>query len=142
MADPVDPADWIDLASGQPVAGAPLGMLLSAHAAATPDRPAFTLGPTSLSFAAFDRRANRRARHLAGWGIAAGDRVILAMANRSDYLEGAFALWKIGATPCPVSERLAPAEFAEIFALADPRAVIGAPGLPVDAGRQIGRAHV
>ncbi|ARR56712.1 AMP-dependent synthetase [Rhizorhabdus wittichii DC-6] len=135
MAEPVDPADWINPASGQPVAGAPLGMLLSAQAAATPDRPAFTLDEISLSFAAFERRANRRARHLIDRGIAAGDRVMLAMANRPDYLECAFALWKIGATPCPVSERLAPAEFAEIVALADPRAVIGSPGLPVDAHR-------
>nr|WP_047166177.1 AMP-binding protein [Sphingomonas sp. Y57] len=135
MAEPVDPAAWIDLASGQPIGGAPLGMLLSAQAAATPDRPAFTLGETSLSFAAFDRRANRRARHLIDRGIAAGDRVILAMANRPDYLECAFALWKIGATPCPVSERLAPAEFAEIVTLAEPRAVIGASGLAVDAPR-------
>jgi bile acid-coenzyme A ligase len=125
MAEPIEPGDWIDPASGQPRDGAPLGMLLSAQAAATPRRPAFTIGGITLDFGTFDRMANRRARHLAAWGVAPGDHVVLAMANRPEYLECAFALWKIGATPCPVSERLVPTEFAEIVALADPRAVIG-----------------
>ncbi len=97
---------WIDPATGQPVDGAPLGLLLSIHAELTPDRPAMTIGRRSYSFAEFDRAANRRARALADNGVDAGDRVILAMANRAEYLESAFALWKIGATPCPVSHTL------------------------------------
>lgn len=123
--------DLIDRLTGQPRNGAPLGMLLTAQARATPDRPAFSIGGISLSFAAFESLANRRARDLATRGIGTGDRVILSMTNRPEYLECAFALWKIGATPCPVSHRLPPAEFAEILMLSQAVLVIGTPGLPV-----------
>jgi len=125
----------IDLATGQPRDGTPLGLLLSAQAQATPERLALSLGDTHLSFAAMDKLANRRARHLVLQGLRKGDRVILAMPNRFEYLECAFALWKIGATPCPVSHRLAPAEFSEILALSQARMVIGSPHLPVPLGQ-------
>lgn len=35
---------WVDPATGQPRDGAPLGMLLTAQAELTPDRPAMTIG--------------------------------------------------------------------------------------------------
>lgn len=125
----VRPEDWIE-PSGQPKYGSPLGILLSAHAAATPDRPAFTIGDASYDFATFDRMANRRARALTAWGIKPGDRAILSMPNRHEYVECAYALWKIGAIPCPVSERLVPAEFEAIVGLAEPACVIGTAELP------------
>lgn len=127
--------EWIDPASGQPHVGAALGMLLTAQAAATPDRPAASFGDRTWSFAELDAAANRRARDLVGAGVRANDRVILAMPNRVEYLECAFALWKIGAIPCPVSQRLAGSEFAEILTLADAAMVVGSPDLPVPASR-------
>lgn len=125
----IETGRWIDLVSGQPLPGAPLGMLLSAQAAATPDRPALTIAGQTWSFAAFEAAANRRARDLAARGVSPGDRVILAMPNRAEYLQCAFALWKLGAVPCPVSHRLAPAEFAAIQDLCEARFVIGTAGL-------------
>lgn len=124
--------EWIDPASGQPHNGAPLGMLLSAHAAATPDRPAMTIDGRTWNFAAFDLAANQRARDLRAHGIGAGDRIILSMPNCAEYLQCAFALWKIGATPCPVSHRLANDEFAAILELSGAVRVIGLPDLSVD----------
>ena len=124
---------WVDPATGQPRDGAPLGMLLTAQAELTPDRPAMTIGGRCWTFAPFEAMANRRARDLLRRGIGAGDRVVLSMPNRADYLQCAFALWKIGAVPCPVSHRLATPEFAEILDLSGAKLVIGEAGLPVPA---------
>jgi bile acid-coenzyme A ligase len=121
----IDPADLIDPATGQPRNGAPLGLALTAHAVLTPDRRAMTIGERTWSFAAFDAAANRWARRLLADGVVPGDRVVLSMPNRADYLICAFALWKIGATPCPVSDRLTDAEFRTILDLSEARHVIG-----------------
>lgn len=126
--------ELIDLATGQPHNGAPLGALLTAHAMATPDRPALTVAGRTFTFAELDAMANRRARDLAALGLGSGDRVILSMPNRHEYLECAFALWKIGAVPCPVSHRLAPAEFEAVLRLSEAKRVIGVGTLPVPAG--------
>lgn len=126
---------WIDPASGQPRNGAPLGILLSAHAQCTPNHPAFTIAGASHSFAQLDALANRRARDLTARGVRPGDRVILSMANRVEYLECAFALWKIGAVPCPVSHRLHATEFQTILDLSGARLVIGSSDLPVASAK-------
>ncbi len=125
--------DWIDPASGQPREGTPLGMALTAQALATPERLAMTIGGQSWTFSTFEELANQRARDLLSKGIEAGDRVILSMPNRVDYLLCAFALWKIGATPCPVSERLTEPEFRAIVDLSGARHVIGSASLPASA---------
>ncbi|AEG51251.1 o-succinylbenzoate--CoA ligase [Sphingobium chlorophenolicum L-1] len=126
---------WIDPATGQPLAGTPLGMALSAQARATPDRSAMTIGGRSWTFAAFDALANQRAQSFLVKGMVAGDRVILSMPNRVDYLLSAFALWKIGATPCPVSDRLNEEEFRAIVALSGARHAIGPVSLPRSEAR-------
>lgn len=131
----IDPAAFVDPATGQPRDGAPLGLLLSAQALLTPDRPAMTIGGRTWTFAAFERAANQWARRLLADGVVAGDRVILSMPNRADYLQCAFALWKIGATPCPVSERLTGQEFSAIRDLSVARHIIGLSSLPVGAAR-------
>lgn len=118
------PDIYIDMATGGPLPDAPVGMLLSAQAAAAPDAPALTIDATCLTFAELDRRANRRARQLAEAGVLRGDRVIIALGNRPEYFDCAFALWKLGATPCPISNRLKPQEFDAIVDLAEPRLVL------------------
>lgn len=112
---------------GQPRDGAPLGAVLSAHAAATPDAPAVTLSGQCWTYAEIDRSANRRARLLAArYDVTVGDRVVISMPNRVEFLEAAFAVWKLGAIPCPVSHRVADAEFASLLAQIQPRCIIGA----------------
>lgn len=130
----IDPSDYIDIETGQPLVNAPLGMCLTAHAIATPDRPAFTIAGTTQSFAQFEAAANRIARDLLQRGVSHDDRVALAMPNRAEYLQTAFAVWKIGATPCPVSHRLAESEFLSIIALLSPTLVAGESWLPVSSG--------
>lgn len=122
----------VDAATGQPCEGAPFGILLSVQAALTPDAPALTFGDQSLSFAVLEQRANRRARQLAKAGVGAGDRVLIALGNRPEFMECAFALWKLGAVPCPISNKLRPAEFAAIEELAEPRLTLtDEPGLAI-----------
>jgi bile acid-coenzyme A ligase len=115
-------------ANGQPANGAPFGALLTAQAQARPDAPAVTVAGQTMSFAALDRAANRRARWLAGQGVAQDDIVLLALPNGLAYYECAFAVWKLGATPGHVSYRLALPEIAAIIELARPALVLGERG--------------
>jgi bile acid-coenzyme A ligase len=126
----IDPQEWLD-DQGTPLPGAPMGMLLSAQAARSPDAPALTLAGVTLSFAQMDRAGNRMARALAARGVAQGDCVVLSMPNSAAYVQAVFALWKLGATPCPISHRLTATEFAEVLDLARPRLVIGTGQTPV-----------
>ncbi len=130
----LDYAVWLD-PDGRPVTGAPMGVLLSAHAARAPDAPAFTFDGTTQSFSEMDRTANRMARALAARGVGSGDCVIVSMANRPAFVQAVYALWKLGATPCPISQRLTAVEFAEVLGLANPKLVIGTHRTPVGTAR-------
>lgn len=103
----------------------PLGDILAFHAARAPDRPALTHDGVTLTHAELDLRANRRARQLAGFGVVQGDFVVLALPNGLEFFETTFALWKLGAVPCPVSPRLPDAELSAIVDLVAPRVVVG-----------------
>lgn len=117
---------------GKPKVGAPLGALLTAHAEATPDAAALSVSGTTLTFAELDASANCRARALErDCGVGAGDRVAIGSPNSAQWIEAAFAVWKLGATVCPVSWRMAGPEFAEVLELLDPVCVIGTSALMV-----------
>jgi bile acid-coenzyme A ligase len=121
--------EWLN-EDGVPRPGAPLGMLLTAQAIRRPDAPAFTFAGRTWSFAAMDAAANRMARALATQGVVAGDCVILSMPNLPQYPQAAYALWKLGATPCAISQRLTAREFGEAVALAQPRLIVGTRATP------------
>lgn len=108
----------------------PLGDILAFHAHRTPDRPAVTQDGRTLSYAELDAAANRRARLLAAHGVGQDDRVVLALSNSIEFFETSFAVWKLGATPCPVSSKLPAAELAAIVETIAPRLVIGAAAGP------------
>ncbi|MDO4681242.1 MAG: AMP-binding protein [Lautropia sp.] len=77
-----------------------------------PELPALRLGEQlHASYAEFAARVAA----LAGWmqheqGVAKGDRVVIFMANRCEYLEVAYAAWWIGAVCVPINYRLHPRE--------------------------------
>jgi bile acid-coenzyme A ligase len=48
----------------------------------------------------------------------------IALPNGIDFVAACWAVWKLGATPQPLSSRLAAAEFAAIIDLANPAAII------------------
>ncbi len=95
------------------------------HAAERPHDPALTCGDTTLSWQEFDRRTNRLARAFTELGVVADDLVTIALPNSTAFFESAFAAWKLGATPQPVSARLPGRELEEIVELADSRIVVG-----------------
>jgi bile acid-coenzyme A ligase len=61
--------------------------------------------------------------------------VTVALPNDAGFVEACFAIWKLGATPQPVSWRLPAAELAAIVQLADPPVVIAGPDI-APAGRR------
>lgn len=102
-----------------------MGMLLSAHAERIGSAVALVIGEQALTFSELDRAANRMARHLQQLGAGEGDRVVICMPNRAEFIQAMFAIWKIGAVPCPVSYRLVESEFGAMVDLLDPHCVIG-----------------
>ncbi|MGW6010629.1 (2,3-dihydroxybenzoyl)adenylate synthase [Streptomyces sp. NPDC055210] len=63
------------------------------------DRIAVVDERTRLGYAELDRLADRAAAGLAGLGVAAGDRVVVQLPNRAEFVVLWFALMKLGAVP-------------------------------------------
>lgn len=101
-----------------------LGAKLRQLAESMPDAPSVTCGDRTVSFAELHRHSNRLARGLQSRGVEQGDLVTIALPNGTDFVAGCWAVWKLGATPQPLSSRLAPAEFTAIVELANPAAII------------------
>ncbi|MCK1334596.1 AMP-binding protein [Bradyrhizobium sp. 38] len=111
----------------------PLGEKLARRAAATPSAPAVSCGEITLTCGQLEARANRIARALEGLGVKQGDLVTIGLPNGVNFFEACWGVWKLGATPQPVSFRLPNAELRAIVELADPPIVIALPGM--EAGR-------
>ena len=109
-----------------------LGARLGQIAAIKGEATAVTFEDERISWAALHRRSNRIARGLAAKGVRQGDLVTIALPNGVGFIEVCYGLWKVGATPQPVSSRLPEAELKAIADLAGGPIVIGA---PFDTGR-------
>jgi bile acid-coenzyme A ligase len=103
----------------------PMGDLLAHHAAGDAAKPAITFGDQTISYSELEAHANQQSRQLAEWGVGAGDTVTISMPKSIAVYEILFAVWKLGATPNIVSEKLPVAELLGIIELANPRLVIG-----------------
>lgn len=102
-----------------------LGARLKRHAEVQPDKPAVTCGATTLTYLELHRRTNRIARALLSLGVKKGDLVTLGLPNSIGFVEACWAIWKVGATPQPISFRLPKAELEAIMDLARTPIVIG-----------------
>jgi bile acid-coenzyme A ligase len=111
----------------------PMGFLPTFHAKRDPNRPAITQNGETVTRGDFDARTNRRARQLQKLGVRANDFVAILMPNCLALFETTFALWKIGATPVPLSPNATKIELKAYFELVKPRAIIGDPGFETDA---------
>jgi bile acid-coenzyme A ligase len=116
----------------------PIGTQLTRLAELDPDRPALTCDGVTLTRAQLDSSANRLARAYRGMGVRRGDYLTIALPNSIEWLQAAFAGWKLGAIVQPLSPGLPDTEFSELLALAprpllvgraDPAGVI--PSLPM-----------
>ncbi|MFA4949450.1 AMP-binding protein [Brevundimonas sp.] len=101
-----------------------VGALLNIQAARDPDRPALTFEGVTISRGELAARVNRRARTMAAAGVKADDFVVVALPNGPAFLEVAYAIWGLGATPVPLSHRLANGELADILDLVQPALVV------------------
>lgn len=95
-----------------------LGAKLAQHARFQPNAPAVSSGETTLTYAELHRRTNRLARGLQALGVKHGDLVTLGLPNGVGFVEACYAIWKLGATPQPVSFRLPKGELEAIMELA------------------------
>ncbi|MCE7082448.1 (2,3-dihydroxybenzoyl)adenylate synthase [Streptomyces sp. ST2-7A] len=73
--------------------------VLRDRAAAHPDRIAVVDGERRLTYAELHRSAERMAAGLLTLGVTAGDRVVVQLPNRAEFLETIFGLFRIGALP-------------------------------------------
>lgn len=101
------------------------GARLADLADAAPDQLAIVCDDGRLTRAEFDRRANRLARVYGERGLGPGDRATITLPNCLDFFTACLAVWRLGAVPNPVSNRLAAPERAAIIERAAPALIIG-----------------
>lgn len=104
-----------------------IGRIISRLANEQPERPAITHGDRTLTRAELDRSTNRLARAYEKLGVGQDDMVTVTLPNGIEFLEACIAVWKLGATPQPVSSRLPRPELEAIVELAAPSLAVGVP---------------
>ena len=80
------------------------------HAEMTPDRPALRFMGQDTTWRELNDRTHRLAAALRRRGVEFGDRILVVMLNRTEYVELVFAANLIGAIPVPVNIRMTPPE--------------------------------
>src|SRR5215470_12247679 len=114
-----------------------LGTVIGNLARVAPHRAALTCGMETISWSALEARTNRLARAYRELGVTPDSFVTIGLPNGNEFFESVLAVWKLGATPQPVSSRLPAAERRAIIDLAKPSLVVG-----VDPSEIPGRATV
>jgi len=98
-----------------------LTRILAFHAARKADAPAYLLDDETVGWQELEHDAGRRAATLAALGVQQDERVAISLPNGRDFIASMFAVWKCGATPLPMSPRLAAEECRAILELSEAR---------------------
>ncbi|ACG78476.1 CoA synthetase, long-chain fatty acid:CoA ligase [Phenylobacterium zucineum HLK1] len=106
------------------MAGWTLVAVWEAIAAAQPERPALIQGERTVSWGAFDARADALAAHLIGKGLGRQAKVAAYLFNGPEYLETYFAAFKGGFAPVNTNYRYGPEELLYLFDNADAEAIV------------------
>ena len=85
---------------------------LTRHALMQPDTPALRYQGSTVTWGELDRRVTALADALARRGIGVGDRVMILMLNRTEFVESFLAANRLGAIAVPVNFRLTAPELA------------------------------
>ncbi|MBZ4313085.1 fatty-acid--CoA ligase FadD5 [Mycobacterium tuberculosis] len=85
---------------------------LERHAMMQPDAPALRFVGNTMTWADLRRRVAALAGALSGRGVGFGDRVMILMLNRTEFIESVLAANMIGAIAVPLNFRLTPTEIA------------------------------
>lgn len=113
------------MAPPPPLAPRSYGRRLAELAAADPERIALVCEEGSWTRADLDRRANRLARAYSARGLGQGDRATLMLQNGLEFFAACLAIWRLGAVPNPLSQRLPAPERRAIIERAQPTLIIG-----------------
>ncbi|WP_068075747.1 long-chain-fatty-acid--CoA ligase [Novosphingobium lentum] len=106
-----------------------LGQFIAYHATHTPDRRALVWGDRTISFAEYDRAANRVANGLLARGVEVADRVGFLGLNSPDFYFALTGTAKTRGAFTVFNWRLAVPELAQLIADSDTRLVIVERGL-------------
>jgi acyl-CoA synthetase (AMP-forming)/AMP-acid ligase II len=104
-----------------------IGAIVSGNARRRPDRAAVVCGGRRLTFGALDALSDRLAWGLLARGLRPGDRVVLYVGNRLEFVTLFLAVVKAGGLVVPVTTRLVGAELAYIVGDARPFALAAEP---------------
>lgn len=104
-------------------------------------RPALSWGDSTLTYAELGDRVRALGRGLANAGIGTGDRVILYMENRHEFVEAEQALFTHGVVRVAVSARLHVKEVARIADDSGASAVITTGELALWLHKEVGTSH-
>uniref|UniRef100_UPI0021F326DA AMP-binding protein n=1 Tax=Mycolicibacterium gadium TaxID=1794 RepID=UPI0021F326DA len=85
---------------------------LARHALMQPDATALRFMGRTTTWAEFDHRVTKLADALSRRGVGFGDRVMILMLNRPEFVEATLAANQLGAIAVPVNFRLTPPELA------------------------------
>lgn len=103
----------------------PIAQLMAYWVAQDPNKMALTHEDRAVTRAEFEARTNRLARAYAELGVQPDDFVTIGLPNGIEFFEAAFAAWKLGATPQPISARLPKFERDGIIAIAKSALIVG-----------------
>ncbi|NYI23562.1 acid--CoA ligase [Sphingobium indicum] len=87
--------------------------------------PAVTCGDESIGWRELEERSNRLARHYQSLGLGRGDFATIVLPNGIEFYCAAIAVWKLGATPQPISCHAPQVEQCALIELGQPKLVIG-----------------
>ncbi|WP_232715279.1 fatty-acid--CoA ligase FadD5 [Gordonia metallireducens] len=110
------------------------------HARMTPDEPALTFLGETRTWKQIEERSRAFAAALSRRGVGFGDRVMMALLNRTEYAEAILGATLIGAIAVPVNIRNSPGEMAYLMTDSGAEVVVTETALTgvVDAARELG----
>ncbi len=97
---------------------------LARHALMRPDATALRFLGRTTTWADLDRRVTALAGALSRRGVGFGDRMLILMLNRTEFIESFLAATKLGVIAVPVNFRMTPPEIAYLVSDCQARAVI------------------
>lgn len=92
-----------------------------------PHAKAITCANESITRSELIKAGYNLAVYLSEAGVKEGDMVTVAVPNSIDFFIAYVGIWRLGATPQPISSRLPQRELDAIIELANPSAIIGVP---------------
>ena len=112
-----------------------IGTLLTKRASLSPNLEAIVepVAGRRMNYAELNAATNRVANGLLGLGVRKGDRVALLLMNGAEFVEGFFAVAKIGAVVVPLNWRLVPDELEFILADSGAKVVLYSSEFAVNA---------